>query len=312
MFVLKNCTDEWRFGVCAKAKDLKIYGYLRVCVEVRFQKADLDIHSTEQEPDAVYTVNVPEGSYDWQSFSQDIVISTANVANVCYFVEGEDYEGEVLFEAPCFMSANGHNLLGQFLPHTEDRQTVNWMGQNLSKIEWIGLRIAINQATVFDGEIFERCHRFSEAEIPIPKGIVQAGQNSLKITCTSNYRDAAGYVLREFGFITEKNSSVISVPECIAVGKPFYVCVEGRKGEKMDLRSDHVVPAGDLTLKRDGLNALRFVCNQPTNDITFDLNGEEIKIPRCVERGDDGVMTGTGDMIYIPVEHDSIRNYLKW
>lgn len=312
MFVLNNCTDDWRFGISAKAKDLKIYGYLRVCIEVRFASAGVDKHSTVKEPDAVYTINVPEGSYDWQELSQNIVINTEKIANVCYFVEGEDYEGEIFFESPCFASANGHNLVGQFLPHTEDRKTVNWMGQNLSRIEWIGLRVEINRQTVFDGEIFERCHRFSEAEISIPKGTVKRGQNHIRFTCTSDYRDAAGYVLHEFGFIKEKATSIISVPQSIVAGKPFYICVDGRKGEEFELCSDAITAVCDLRLKRDGLNALCFVCGRPANDLTLRLNDVEITIPRCVERDDDGVITGTGDMVYVSVENDSVKNYLKW
>lgn len=312
MFVLNDCADEWCFGVRAKARELRIYGYLRVCIEVRLASEAFEKHSTVSEPDAVYTIDIAEGSYDWKDFLSFAVIDSSRVANVCYFVEGEDYEGEIFFEAPRFESTNGHNLLGQFLPHTEDRKTVNWMGQNLSKIEWIGLRVDINHKTVFDGEIFERCHRFSEAEIEIPKGIIQPGQNSLTLTCTSRYRDAAGYVLHEFGFITEKSTQIVSVPQSIVVGKPFYVCLEGTKGEKIDLRSDKIIACGDFTFHRDGLNAFCFICDQPTNNLSFYLNDQEVRISRCVERGDDGVITGTGDMVYVTVEEDSVKNYLKW
>ena len=36
-----------------------------------------------------------------------------------FFAEGGDCEGKVYFKAPCFLSSGGHNLAGQFLPHTE-------------------------------------------------------------------------------------------------------------------------------------------------------------------------------------------------
>ena len=312
MFILNDCTDTWSIGISAKARDLTIYGYLRVCIEVRFKKDGVDKHSTVPEPDATFILDIPEGSYDWADFHREIEIDTKNVANICYYVEGENYEGEIYLESPAFVSSSGHNLVGQFLPHTEDRPNVNWIGQNLSRIEWIGLRVDINDRTVFDGEIFERCHRFSEAELSIPAGVIHEGTNTISFTCTSDYRDAAGYVLHEWGFITEKQAAVISAPECITVREPFLVCIEGRKGDKIDFFSDTVRMISDPVLMQDGLNALRFVCDSALNDIHIELNGENVIIKRCVERDDDGVLTGTGDMVYIPVKDDDVTNYLKW
>ncbi len=312
MFYLNDCTNRWSFGISAKATDLKVYGYLRVCVEVRYRKEGVDPHSTVPTPDEVFTIDIPAGSYDWQSLCREIEIDTYNVANVGYYAEGENYEGEIYLEAPHFTSESGHNVVGQFLPHSEDRPTFNWMGQNLSRVEWIGLKVDLNGQTVFDGEIFERCHRFSEAEIPLPSGSIRDGENTITFTCTSDYRDAAGYVMGEWGLITEQASAVIAVPECVTAGKPFAVCVEGRKGDTITFSSDSVTLVGDAVLQNDGLNALHLVCHTPANHLTFTLNGEEYTIPRCVEREDDGVLTGTGDLLYLSVKEEDFTNYLKW
>ncbi len=310
--VIKDTESNWTFGISAKANNLKIHGFLHVCVEIRLKKDGVDKHSTVELPDETLLLPIPEGTYDWQNLAMDMVVDTKNVASICYFLEGQDYEGEVYFEAPHVSPPSGRNLVGQFLPHSEDREGTNWMGQNLSKIEWIGLRVDLNGKTVFDGKIFERCHRFSEAELPLPQDAIRAGENTLTITCTSHYRDAAGYMLREWGFITEKDSPVISVPLCVSLGKPFCVCVEGKKGEKMAFSSEDIAPVDDLVLQQDGLNALRFVCNKAANGITFTLNGETITIDRCVERDEDEVITGTGDMVYISIDEESVKNHVKW
>jgi len=309
---LLSCGEKWSFGISAKACDLAVHGYLRLCVEIRTKKDGVDRHSTALPPDEVYTIDIPQGTYDWQALSQNIRLDAGNVANVCYILEGEDYEGEIFFEMPHFASQEGQNLVGQFCPHTENRDSDNWMGQNLSHIEWIGLKVELNGNTVFDGEIFERCHRFSEAELPLSADAILPGENTISITCTSHDRNAAGYVLRELGFLTERESAVISVPECITLGKPFALCVEGKKDERVTFSSDTLTAADDLVLQQDGLNALRFVCNTPANNLTFTLNGEECTIHRCVERGDDAVVTGSGDMVYIPIDENSITHYLKW
>lgn len=312
MFVLNGLTDGLTFGISAKAKNLRVYGTLRVTLEVRYQREGVGVHSTVHEPDCVFTVDIPEGSYDWQALSSPVSVDIARVANICYLLEGEDYEGEVYFEAPRLTVSGGYNLVGQFLPHTADTPNVNWMGQNLSHIEWIGLRVAINQTTVFDGEVFERCHRFSEAELPLPAGIIRKGENTLTVTCTSHYRDAAGYLLREIGLISEKRSPFIAAPSCVTVGKPFAVCVEGKKGERLAWRSETVAPMEEPILQRDGLNVLRFVTHTPQNGQILTLAGEDIHLLRAVEREEDGVITGTGDMVYININERSVKDYIKW
>jgi hypothetical protein len=80
----------------------------------------------------------------------------------------------------------------------------------------------------------------------------------------------------------------------------------------VDFSSDALRLADEPKLTRDGLNALHLVCDTPANGLSFTLNGETLTIPRCVEREPDGVLTGTGDLLYIPVQSECFKNYLKW
>ncbi len=309
---LEGFGDGWRFGISACAKGLKINGFLKVTLEVRYIKDGVSKYSTVGEPDCIFTIDIDEGTYGYKEFYKDITFDAKNTANICYYVEGENYSGEVFFESPILCDSRDRNIMPQFAPHSADRPYFNWMGQNLSKIEWVGLKIDLNGECIFDGQIFERCHRFSEAEITLPRGIIKHGSNTLTFTCTSRYRDAAGYNLKEIGFITNAKSCVVSVPENITAGKPFYVCVEGNRGDVLSFSSQYIKPIGNLTLKTDGLNALPFVCDTPKSNISFTLGNIECKILRCVERQNDGVITGTGDMVYVDANETDHKNYLKW
>ena len=311
MFVLNNCPSVWKFGISVFANNLRVYGFLRVILEIRLKKEGIDKHETAQEPDCIYTIDIPQGKYDWQKLEQEVFVDIDNLANVCYYVEGKDYEGEVYFEAPTF-AFDKHNIVGQFEPMSNCRNYINWVGQNLSRIEWIGMKVDINGENVFDGEIFERCHRFSEAELPLPKNLIKKGENTITFTCTTSFNNAPGYNLREWGFITDKNSCVISYPNAVTLGKVFYVCVEGRQGEVFAFSSEHISLACENVLKNDGLNAIAMVCNTLINDVKFSINGEEFTIQRCVEKDDDGIITGTGDMIYAHVTERNLSDYIKW
>lgn len=309
---LEGFDNVWRFGVSACADNLKIEGYLRVTLEVRYIKEGVSKYSTVPEPDSVFTIDIDEGSYGFCEYSKTIELDSKNIANICYYVEGERYAGEVYFEQPHFCDSKNRNILPQFAPHSADRAGFDWMGQNLSHIEWTDMCIEINGKLVFDGSIFERCHRFSEAEITLPRGILKKGENTITFKNTSRYRDAAGYNIKEIGFIENIHGFVVSVPRYITAKKPFFVAVEGERGKNIEFYSQHISPYGGLTLTDDGLNILSFVCDTPMSDISFTLNGEQCKISRCVQKSDDGVLTGTGDMVYIDANPTSHKNYLKW
>ncbi len=309
---LESFDNNWVFGADVKAKNLKINGFLQITVEVRLIKEGVSKYSTVNEPDHIFTIDIDEGSYDWKTFCKSITFDCQNTANVCYYIEGENYDGEVFFEQPTFCDCNRNNIMPQFAPHSADRPHFNWMGQNLSKIEWQGLKIDINGKCIFDGQVFERCHRFSEKEITFPRGIITSGKNNLTFTCTSNYRDAAGYNLKEVGFITNNTSFVVSVPENITVNVPFAVCVEGNCGDNIEFESKYITMISKPVLKNDGLNAVLLVCNTTGSNITFMLNGETHKVLRCIEKADDGIVTGTGDMVYIDANDIDHKNYLKW
>ncbi len=304
--------NHWKLGIRAKARELSVQGFLRVTLEVRLKKDGCDVHDMLPEPDYTFVINVPEGTYDWQELSQSIEFDAENVGSIAYFVEGENYSGEVFFESPLLESADRHNIIEPFAPHTNDRVHFNWIGQNLSKIEWTGLKISLNGEKFFDGEFFERCHRMSEKEVTLPNGIIKNGENTLTFENTTSYREAPHFALHEIGFVINKKSKIISVPENISAKAPFGVFVEGKKGEKLTLVSDKIRALSPLVLKRDGINGFMLVCDTPGTDIEFTLGGEACHILRCVEKGEDGVITGTGDAVYISINRCDVENYLKW
>lgn len=309
---LASYNDSWSFGISVKAQELSVRGYLRMLVEVRYLRDGVDPNSIAEDADLSFSIDFPEGSYPLTDLSKNISFDSSRVASVSFFIEGENYSGEVYAECPYFKNHQGRNILPPFIPHTLDRAHFNWVGQNLSRVEWPSLRIELNGEVIHDGEIFERCHRRSEAEIPIPRGLIRDGENELTFTCTSDFHDAPGYVLCELGFITPTNSRIVSVPSVVTAGEPFSVFVTGGVGDEVDFSSDDVRSVSSLTLSHDGINALRFVCDKVTGGVKLTLFGEACEISRSVERGSDGVITGSGDMIYIDANSRDFENYLKW
>ena len=311
----------WKAGISVKADGLKIHegGYLHLLVEVRCRKPDVDKRVTYTEPDVTTVIDIPEGSYDWISLESAIPRINEPIGNVCIYLEGIHYSGKVFFEDPILRSAHSPNILHGFGTFTEDKPEFNWLGVNLSKVEWPKFEIKLNGEIIFDGEIFERCHRYSEWEFSIPVGLARCGKNTLEITHKSDYRDAAPYNLHELGIVSVRRDMLVWCPEVVSVGEEFSVLLKtGEDGVCFVLEDapEYLSAVGELKCEKSGLNVLKFVCGKPENNVSFKLTspcGEVVcNSARSVERADDGVITGTGDMVYINQNKRDFENYLSW
>ena len=310
----------WRAGISAKAENLKIHegGYLHLLVEIRYVKAGVDKRLVYNKPDLTAVIDIPEGSYDWSDLETAFPPVTAAVASVCVYLEGMHYSGKVYFEKPYFCSENGVSILHDFLPFLQDKPQFNWIGVNLSKVEWPKIEVKLNGETIFDGEIFERCHRYSEWEFSIPQGLAKFGKNTLEITHKSDYRDAAPYNIHELGIVSVRRDMLLWCPEIVSAGEEFAILLKTEAdGVAFTLEeNENICACGELICEKSGLNVLKFICNKPQNDVSFRLISEygnvDCSISRVVERKDDGVITGTGDMVYINQNKRDFENYIAW
>lgn len=316
---LKDYTEKWKIGVSAAAENLKIRkdGYLRLSAEIRLKHTGKIKNHTKDEPDKVYTIDFPQGSYNTKKFELEIDIPN-DAANVNYIIEGENFEGRIVFEAPFLTSSNGYNIIPSFAPDTAIYQRYfNWLGVNLSRAEWPCMKIDLNGKTVFDGEFFERCHRYSEKEITLPERALINGNNHIEFTVTSDWHDALPYRLHELGIVSEAAScfNILSCPEVVTENKPFSLLLDIKEPCTLRLKSE-AKAISPLTFKKPGLNFLRLVYNGIINGLDITLSNsehtEKCRVLRVVKRGEDGVITGTGDMVYINQDITDTENYLKW
>lgn len=310
----------WRTGISAKAENLKIHdgGHLHLLVEIRYM-GEVDKRLVYTTPDVVAKIDIPEGSYDWRDLEFVFDNVTKPIGSVCVYLEGMHYSGKVFCEKPYFYSENEMSLIPDFSTFTHDKPMFNWFGVNLSRVEWPCFRVMLNGNVIHDGEIFERCHRYSEWEFAIPKGVAKVGKNTLEITHTSNYRDVAPYNIHELGIVSVRHDTLISCPEVVKVGEPFAVLVKTEIDHaEYTLRNapEYLKIASPLVCKRAGLNVLHFICERAVNDIDFTIETNGIKaechIDRCVIRGEDTVITGTGDSVYVNQNDKDFDNFFSW
>lgn len=317
---LKGHTDAWRYGISAKAQDFRLLegGYLRLRLEIRDKKEGVFKKHTKYPPDRVYTIDIPEGTYDLREFASTVSLPNAGVANLMFIVEGEKFEGQVVFEAPFLTSSNGYNIMPPFgHDSAQYADLYNWFGVNLSKAEWPAMRIELNGQTVFDDEFFERCHRYSEKEITLPETSLLPGTNRLTFTLTSDWHNAIPYRLHEVGIVSQDRNSfdIVSCPQIVTAGKPFGLLLDLQKPCTLTVQTDAQV-LSPVEFREAGLQVLQLRCDKLCNGLTVTLSDgittQTATVKRVIQREDDHIVTGTGDMIYIDQATTDSLNYFKW
>ncbi len=315
--------DDWQYGVSVIAENLDIAdnGYLRIVLEIRFEGSGRGKDDFSNEPDETYVLDIDGGSYGQRVFKQGIVIPAHKTSTVAYRVEGLRYSGKVYLEAPFLTASNGYNVLPDFSVPVFGENDFNWIGQNISRKEWVSLSVTLNGTEIFNGEVFERCHRGSEWEIDIPDNIIRKGENTLSITNRNAYHDPMPYIIREIGIIEQPKDALtlLACPRCATAGEYAPILI---KTERNNITVHFASADGKLqgekeyTFKKKGLHGIRLACPRPAVDACFSLTAEGITVsdtvPQIAEKQDDGIITGTGDLIYIYQGEKEFEEYLSW
>ena len=311
---------EWEAGLTVSAKDLTVQegGFLHMRIDIRLIKDGVSPKSVAGEPDESIVIDIPEGTYVGERLCKEIHIPQ-NTAHVGVFVEGKGYKGECYIEQP-YLSADGQNLLPSFNESVQDKNHMEWTSQYLSRKELPEFRVRLNGRIIFSGEVFERCHRHSEWEIDLPAKLLRE-QNTLSYELISDYHDPLPYTIYEIGIIEQPAAdlSIISVSKAApAFGKARVLVRTGRPNlcVRLVCESEHLSGKKEWTFREKGLHGMLIDCGNAYSNATFRLvwDGGEANgtVERIVCRAEDKVITGTGDMVYICQNPDSMEEYLSW
>ena len=317
---LTGNTEHWTCGVKASAKDVRIKegGYLRLTLEIRHVRPGVMKKQTKFKPDEIVTIDFPEGTYEGKDFTTELVLPDQSTANVQYILEGEKFEGEIVFECPHFTSSNGFNVLTPFgFDSSRYQERFNWFGVNLSKTEWPKMRILVNENEIFADEFFERCHRYSEKEITFDPSYLKEGKNTVEMRLISDCFEPLPYRLHEVGIVREDRHSfdVVSCPEIAVAGKEFALLLDLSDPCTLTVDTEAKI-LSSLVFSEAGLQVLRLVypecCNNLPITLSDGITTHIVYVNRVIEREEDGVITGTGDHIYVNHNMVDSMNFFKW
>lgn len=322
-------SDVCQFGISVSADGLavsdKIGGYIRFVLEVWEKRDGCDPKLTGRTADKRYEIEIPEGSYSMTEILQNVSIPVKTTARAVVTLEGYGYSGNVYFEAPKLVylyKDEQFNILPAFNTSCTNNDFFDWLGMNLSKKEWPEFRIEINGNQFFEGELFERCHRYAEMEVTIPEGILKSRGNQITFTLISDYHDALPYAFREIAILEQpsgKPFDVICVPTVVDAEKAIPLVLKTSVPyTTIEFRCESgVLSAQEKTqFAEAGLHVLKMKATCFCNGAEFTLASGNVvrsyKITRMVKKECDGVVTGTGDQIYINQCMEDTEEYLCW
>lgn len=312
--------EDWTFGVWAKAENLRFAegGYLRMRVEIRYKHEGINRHSVALAPDETHVIDFAEGSWDWRELVREVKISPENTAHVGVWFEGAGYEGEFYLERAFLTASSGQNMLPDFDVPVPDKEQFDWTAQYISRKEWPEFEVKLGGETLFKDEVFERCHLDSEWEIDLPARLL-TGSAELSIRLVSEYHEPVPYIVREVGVIEQPAGAValIACSEAGSVQDGAYVLLRtDRPNARVRFESPTLQGQEEYLFEEAGLHGVRLTANAPCLNapFAFTCEGTTVRgeIARVVDRPRDGVVTGTGDMIYVEQRMDYVEEYLSW
>lgn len=315
-------TDRLRAGLWVRTEGLAFApgGYMRMRVEARRRHDGVNPSSVALPPDFTFTIDVPPGGDGrWRELATDIEIPGGDIVHLSVLIEGVGYSGHVFIERPFLTTDSGWNLLPDFAASVPDVQKFDWTAQYISRKEWPCFQVVLNGATVFEGEVFERCHVNSEWEVPLPADSVRE-RNELSVRLVSRGLAPLPYTLHEAALLEEPAGRVVLVAASEVAptgGKARLLFETAEDGIAVRIVSHNpALAGGNFLFEEAGLHGVLLDCLAPGHDARFtvlwDGGSTEGAVARIVVRQPDGVVTGTGDMVYIHQDHDSVRQFLKW
>lgn len=319
--ILQGATDQWELGIFATANNLHIApgGFLRICLERWEKKEGIDPRLTREAPDETVILDIPAGTYDYTYLSKTVTIPQTT-ACLTYTVEGFGYTGEIYLEEPRLMSSKGDNACPDFdlcVPNLDD---YIWIGQNLSQKEWPEFAILINGREIFRGEKFLRQHRHPSVEIQIPDDLVFQPENTLTIRYISNYREPVPLSVDEVAILSRPKAAftVSAYPRIAAANKDLCLLLRTEEDNlTLTWESDGFRPVSSLHFEKKGLHPVRFQAVKAENGQTITLScpgcAQSICIEQLVQKGDDAIICGNSDLIYIDNSNlQEMEDFLEW
>jgi hypothetical protein len=186
--------------------------------------------------------------------------------------------------------------------------SVNYVGENMSRRDWIEFKLNVDGKTVFEGEKYTSIVRRPDHEITL--GTLAPGKHVISLSLTANYESSVGFVLQQLDLIEYGNHEfeIIGAPEYAAKNDVCRVLLKTN-------RFNVSINASGKTyfFEQAGLHGIQLPPVKKDSTITLSSDTfDDSFFVRFIPEEKDDLYLSTGDIIFIQHDPESILKYLEW
>ena len=225
-------------------------------------------------------------------------------------IEATGFTGEAELYAPGLFGGDGKNLCPDFDYLPDNINDFKWVCEGFSVLEKPKYKISLNGKVFYDGIIMDRLERFAGFSLNVPDELVSDGENEFEIYYyTDNVKP---YRIKEVRLISApRGFEPLGVKKQLALNEPFGVFCYSESDEITAEESEYYEYKG-FTRVSGNYGVMRFVAKKCGVNVPVTVNGKTVTVSAITESLQKGIITGTGDFIYVSQNIDEFAEYLYW
>lgn len=303
---ITDYSKDYDFTVNAKASGTD--NNFKITAEVYYGKKHSRYYY--EQPDEVHTFEIKD-SLKNSTYSKKIVFSSA-VDFVMIKISALGFNGDAVIECPKLIS-NGKNYIPAFEYAPEKIGDQKWIGEGFSLTERPHFNVRFNDQTIFNGNKTDRLHHLSGVEFKIFD--VNVGENN-RFSITYSAHNKINYAINEIQLIRlPKELEILGVQKIQRKGEPFGVFCHFENDCTLTVKTDDNLSFIGSDSVKKGYGVLEFMPLTEGQDVSITISDgkSERKVSvTVIDKPDDGVLTGSGDFIYINQNYDDFYEYIAW
>ena len=231
------------------------------------------------------------------------------------------FAGQIDFYAPCLTDESGRNYIPKFEKNGYELENGLWIGENISLVEQPLFTVSLNGQTILHDRIFDPISRWPAYEVSIPGGLLSAENNQVRIHYHRDFDGRPDFLFKEARILRVAGRTGIAAHERIAVTGQYIMLIRTLFPNTEVTASSAcpiIVPEQELIcFEEPGIHPVCFTvlpggAVNTSVTVSFDGNTYTADIDRVVERGEDGVITGSSDSIFIKLEKEAFSRFVLW
>ena len=296
------------FSIPVKREDFKCLGEAGAHLELYYAKKGRHPNDVFDAPDKVIDLKFPEGTGDWRVLKKSFTMPKKAVCAIMRLgVKGTT--GRLLVGSPRLVFDGRENIIPP-LARTQNRKEIfNYLGENLSRRDWLECAVEIDGKEVFRGEKYTSIVRRPEYTFEV--GCLQPGRHLFTLKLLNDYENAVGFIVQglELHTLGNHDFELIGAPETVPPKTEFAAVVRTTKG--------HITIAAEgkrFTFDEPGLHGVKLTAPSKGSKVfklTCDKHSDSFTVT-AISPSVPPVYLGTGDAVYIPQTIEDMERYLEW